>query len=73
MFRIYLRTLGVAAMKKFIALIFALLMFSTTAFAATEESKLHGENNEGTYGCSVTVETCEFSYMGKIALYGTFI
>lgn len=59
-------------MKKILALIFALLMFSTTAFAVTEESKLHEENNEGDYGCSVTIETCEFSYMDKIALYGTF-
>ena len=46
-------------MKKILALIFALLMFSTTAFAVTEESKLHEENNEGDYGCSVTIETCE--------------
>lgn len=59
-------------MKKIIALFFAVLMFSTTALAATDESKSEVYGESGDYGCSVTIETCELSYMDKVVSYGIF-
>ena len=49
-------------MKKIISLFFAVLMFSTTALAATDESKSEVYGESGDYGCSVTIETCELTY-----------
>jgi len=59
-------------MKKIISLFFAVLMFSTTALAATDESKSEVYGESGDYGCSVTIETCELSYMDKVVSYGIF-